>query len=105
MAVQSAKNQNDKVFSVNVISGGDPLEIYTDREGEVIFKKYSPIGELASFAGGRVLTLLLQEAMFVVFFHWLGISEFIVKIIAAVLVVIANYFISKLIVFKNKNEK
>ena len=32
------------------IREGDPLEIYTDREGEVIFKKYSPIGELANFA-------------------------------------------------------
>ena len=32
------------------IREGDPLEIYTDREGEVIFKKYSPIGELAGFA-------------------------------------------------------
>ena len=29
------------------ISEGDPLEIYTDREGEVIFKKYSPVGELS----------------------------------------------------------
>ena len=29
------------------IKEGDPLEIYTDREGEVIFKKYSPIGELS----------------------------------------------------------
>ena len=33
------------------IREGDPLEIYTDNEGEVIFKKYSPIGELANFAG------------------------------------------------------
>lgn len=33
------------------IREGDPLEIYTDREGEVIFKKYSPIGELVDFAG------------------------------------------------------
>lgn len=33
------------------IREGDPLEIYTDNDGEVIFKKYSPIGELASFAG------------------------------------------------------
>lgn len=57
VAVQSAKNQNDKVFSVNVISGGDPLEIYTDREGKVIFKKYSPIGELASFAAQYAETL------------------------------------------------
>ena len=32
------------------IREGDPLEIYTDRDGEVIFKKYSPIGELSSFA-------------------------------------------------------
>lgn len=32
------------------IKEGDPLEIYTDAEGEVIFKKYSPIGELSNFA-------------------------------------------------------
>lgn len=32
------------------IREGDPLEIYTDNDGEVIFKKYSPIGELSSFA-------------------------------------------------------
>ena len=32
------------------IREGDPLEIFTDREGEVIFKKYSPIGELGDFA-------------------------------------------------------
>ena len=30
------------------IREGDPLEIYTDTDGEVIFKKYSPIGELSS---------------------------------------------------------
>lgn len=32
------------------IREGDPLEIYTDREGEVIFKKYSPVGEMGAFA-------------------------------------------------------
>ncbi len=32
------------------IREGDPLEIYTDNDGEVIFKKYSPIGELGEFA-------------------------------------------------------
>lgn len=54
---QSSKNHGDKVFRVNVVSNGDPLEIYTDREGEVIFKKYSPIGELASFATQYAETL------------------------------------------------
>lgn len=32
------------------IREGDPLEIFTDREGEVILKKYSPIGELGSIS-------------------------------------------------------
>jgi len=32
------------------IREGDPLEIFTDREGEIILKKYSPIGELSIFA-------------------------------------------------------
>ncbi|MBQ5764771.1 MAG: AbrB/MazE/SpoVT family DNA-binding domain-containing protein [Clostridia bacterium] len=32
------------------IREGDPLEIFTDRDGEVIFKKYSPIGELSELA-------------------------------------------------------
>lgn len=32
------------------IREGDPLEIYTDNDGEVIFKKYSPLGELGTFS-------------------------------------------------------
>lgn len=32
------------------IREGDPLEIFTERDGEVIFKKYSPVGELSEFA-------------------------------------------------------
>ena len=30
---------------------GTPLEIFTDREGEIILKKYSPMVELTAFAG------------------------------------------------------
>lgn len=33
------------------IREGDPLEIFTEKDGEVIFKKYSPMGELSDFAG------------------------------------------------------
>ncbi|MBQ9249121.1 MAG: AbrB/MazE/SpoVT family DNA-binding domain-containing protein [Oscillospiraceae bacterium] len=32
------------------IREGDPLEIFTEKDGELIFKKYSPIGELSEFA-------------------------------------------------------
>ena len=49
--IQSSKNHEDKVFRVSVISSGDPLEIYTEKDGEVIFKKYSPMGDLGEFAG------------------------------------------------------
>ncbi len=32
------------------IREGDPLEIYTEKDGGVIFRKYSPMGELQDFA-------------------------------------------------------
>ena len=44
------KNKGDKVLNVNVISNGDPLEIYTSNDGEVIFKKYSAISEMSENA-------------------------------------------------------
>ena len=47
------------------IREGDPLEIFTDREGEIILKKYSPIGELAAFAG-MYADSLAKEAVFLV---------------------------------------
>ncbi len=49
--VQSAYRREDKVFHANVINDVDPLEIFTEKDGEVIFKKYSPMGEISEFAG------------------------------------------------------
>lgn len=48
--VQASTNHADRAISANIVSDGDPLEIFTDKDGEVIFKKYSPIGELSDFA-------------------------------------------------------
>ena len=42
------------------IKEGTSLEIYTDKEGEVILKKYSPIGELSAFAQEYVDSLSLS---------------------------------------------
>jgi AbrB family looped-hinge helix DNA binding protein len=39
------------------IREGDPLEIYTDKEGGVIFKKYSQMSDLSDFAGQICETL------------------------------------------------
>ncbi len=55
--VQRSAKRPDKVFGVRVINSGDSLEIYTDKDGEVIFKKYSPMGELNAFAAQLCETL------------------------------------------------
>ncbi len=55
--IQESDKHNDKVFTVKVISDGDPLEIYTDKDGGVIFKKYSLMGGLVDFAGQLCDTL------------------------------------------------
>lgn len=55
--VQASPKRKDKVYDVSVISDGDPLEIYTDKEGGVIFKKYSLMGGLSDFAGQMCETL------------------------------------------------
>ncbi len=48
--IAKIRNSKGDELSVNTISGGDPLEIYTNPDGEVIFKKYSPINELSDGA-------------------------------------------------------
>ena len=58
------------------------------------------LGELGAFAGGRVLTLLLQEGIFLLCFDLLAWNQYAVKLIAAVLVIVLNYLISKLLIFK-----
>ena len=45
------------------IREGDPLEIYTATDGEVIFKKYSPVGELAEFASQYADVLAIISSM------------------------------------------
>ena len=56
--------------------------------------------ELSAFAGGRVFTLLLQEAVMAVFVTWLGCNKYLFRILAAGIVIVLNYVISKRIVFK-----
>ena len=46
-----------KYVRLKEVKSGDPLEIFTNREGEVILKKYSPIAELSEFATEYAETL------------------------------------------------
>ncbi len=58
------------------------------------------VREIASFFGGRVATLLMEEALLYVFITRLGLLAMPVKIAAQAAVIAANYVISKLFVFK-----
>jgi len=58
--------------------------------------------EMVAFFGGRVITLLIEEAILFVFITLLHFNSLVVKIAAQVVVVILNYVISKLIVFRKK---
>ena len=39
----------------------DPMEIFTDAEGQIILKKYSPIGDISSFVTGLFIRFFLSS--------------------------------------------
>ena len=57
---------------------------------------------MTAFFGGRFATFLLETVILLVFVSALGFNELIIKILAQFIVLISNYIISKLIVFKDK---
>lgn len=60
--------------------------------------------QMGSFFGGRVFTLALEEILLAVFITWLDFPTTPVKLAAQVVVIVSNYFISKLLVFQRKDE-
>lgn len=60
---------------------------------------WAAVGEVIKFSASRVATLLFQEIIVWGLHDKLGISEYIVKLPAAVLVIILNYVFSRLLVF------
>lgn len=56
--------------------------------------------QMVSFYSGRVVTLIIEEIILFIFITYLQYNSMVVKIIAQVVVVILNYVISKLWVFK-----
>lgn len=65
----------------------------------------SLIIEAAGFYGGRVFTLIVETVMMYIGVTLLSMNYWISKIIANVVVLILNYIISKLLVFRNKENK
>ncbi|MBR6242569.1 MAG: GtrA family protein [Ruminococcus sp.] len=61
-------------------------------------------GEAASFYGGRVFTLVVEFLIMKIGYSWIGINYWVTKIAANVIVLILNYVISKIFVFRDKKD-
>ena len=57
------------------------------------------LAEIGRFISGRIATLALEEALLFVFITLLHLNSLAVKIIAQVVVIVANYVVSKCFVF------
>ena len=64
-------------------------------------KNKNKINEFLKFTGSNVLTLLLDSGLMVLGVECLKIDDLIIKILVQVIIVISNYIISNLIVFKD----
>lgn len=62
-------------------------------------------GQMAAFFGGRFATFLLETVILVVFVSALKFNELVIKILAQIAVLVSNYIISKLIVFRDRKNK
>ena len=60
------------------------------------------LAQMASFFGGRLFTLAVEEAILAVFVTWLKLDSLAVKLVAQFVVIVLNYFISKFWVFKKE---
>ncbi len=60
------------------------------------------LGEFVKFVGSRISTLLFELVAMFLFIDIIGVKEIIAKVVVAVFVVVLNYVLSKLIVFRKK---
>ena len=72
---------------------------HSDKKGKEIWN------ETISFFTGRLFTLAVEEVMLLVFVTVLGLQSIVIKVAAQFVVLILNYFISKLIVFRGHKDK
>ena len=56
--------------------------------------------EIGSFLSARLLTLVVEEIIIVIGVNLLHVDSMIVKVLAQIIVIVSNYFLSKLFIFK-----
>ena len=62
------------------------------------------VREIISFFSGRIFTLVVEEVIIAIFITWLKFDTMSVKLAAQVVVIVLNYVISKLFIFKKRQD-
>ncbi len=103
----------DSVMHMNVVVNNTidwvicvAFQFFTNRtwvfDGHVDNKK-DFLKQAGSFTAGRLFTLVVEDLIIYVFVSLLGFPSMIIKLAATFIVIVLNYIISKLIVFKKKD--
>ena len=101
-------NPNNSIYLqiANILSwiAGVLFAYFTNREYVFESKNENKLKEFTSFVGARVTTLILDMLIMGVGVSLLHGNDKILKLISQVLVIVGNYVLSKLIVFKKSNK-
>lgn len=65
--------------------------------------KQKLIKEFFVFVMSRIFTLILETILMYVMIDWIHMNDMLVKVIAQIVVILTNYILSKLIIFKKQN--
>ena len=92
------------ILSVVENAAGIAFAYPTNRKWVFQSKNPRVLAEAAGFVGSRLVTMLLGWLLNLLMVNVLGISTYIATVVAAIFVVVGNYVISKLLVFRKKKE-
>ncbi len=90
------------ILSVVENAAGIAFAYPTNRRWVFQSKNPNILAEAGSFVGSRLLTMLLGWLLNLLFTNVLGVPMMVSTVIASVFVVVGNYIISKLLVFRKK---
>lgn len=86
------------IFAVTFAYVTNRIWVFTD----VAHQAKGVIREILTFFAGRLATLGVEEVILYIGINVLGGNSMLVKVIGQIVVIVSNYFISKIIVFRSK---
>lgn len=100
-------NSSIELQIANIISWcvGVMFAYFTNRKFVFNSKNDDKLKEFTTFVGARISTLILDMLIMFIFVTTLKFNDKIFKLISQVLVIVGNYILSKLIVFKRSNHE